>query len=265
MTCDAFRQALSSSRTSGRSSTLVLPAFHDRIQDAYERLGHRWGWRFLASPARTLSAETRLAFVGLNPGGSTYHPPQVSTEEGNAYRVERWGRGGRLDPLQVQMRRMYEEIAARRPGTASAVELMDATLAGNFCPFRSPDWKSLTRPAESAAFSRALWADVFDVADPRVIVCFGDVGQHLAAIMQQRGARLTAAAQTRSAGWGNVTYSTARYATTRGETLIVRLPHLSRFGIFGRPQSQHAVHDVATAIAEATGGRLPDQPSAPAA
>jgi hypothetical protein len=44
----------------------------DRIQEAYERPGHQLGWRFLASPARTLSQDTDLAFVGLNPGRATY-------------------------------------------------------------------------------------------------------------------------------------------------------------------------------------------------
>jgi hypothetical protein len=30
------------------------------------------GWRFLAPPARTISQDTDLAFVGLNPGRATY-------------------------------------------------------------------------------------------------------------------------------------------------------------------------------------------------
>lgn len=108
----------------------MIASLGARIQEAYERLGHRWG--FLASPARTLSPSTKLAFVGLNPGGSMYHPPQLSVEEGNAYRVERWGAGGQLNPLQVQMRLMYEELAAHSTTTESAVELMDATLAAHF-------------------------------------------------------------------------------------------------------------------------------------
>jgi hypothetical protein len=82
----------------------MLSSFAKRIQDAYGRIGHQLGWRFLASPARTLSPETKLAFVGLNPGGSIYEPPPLSVEDGNAYRVERWGPGGTLNRLQVQMR-----------------------------------------------------------------------------------------------------------------------------------------------------------------
>ena len=42
----------------------------ERIELAYERLGHQLGWRFLYSPARTLSPDTQLAFVGANQAGT---------------------------------------------------------------------------------------------------------------------------------------------------------------------------------------------------
>ncbi len=66
----------------------------DKISRAYEDLGHELGWRFLASPARTLSEDTKMLFAGINPGGSRYEPPLASVEGGNAYRVERWGKDG---------------------------------------------------------------------------------------------------------------------------------------------------------------------------
>lgn len=64
------------------------------IENAYETLDHEPGWRFLYTPSRTFSAETRLAFVPANTGGGRYEAPKPSVEEGNAYRVERWGQSG---------------------------------------------------------------------------------------------------------------------------------------------------------------------------
>jgi hypothetical protein len=235
----------------------VLESFETLIRDTYHRLGHRWGWRFLASPARTLSPETRLAFVGLNPGGARYEPPQVSVEEGNAYRVERWGPGRSLNRLQVQMGCVYDAIASRSAADASAAELMDGTLAGNFCPFRSPGWQQLTNRSASVRFSRALWSDVLEIAHPRVLICFGTVNDYLAGILERGRSRYNGTPEIGSVGWGDVTYSLTHYEGAIGKTLLVPVPHLSRFGIFGRPQSPHAVDRVCVAIVEAA-FRRPD-------
>jgi hypothetical protein len=229
----------------------VLQQLPGRIQEAYDRLDHRLGWRFLATPADTLAPETELAFVGLNPAGSTYEPPLFSTEQGNAYRVERWGADGRPTALQVQVCRMYGEIAKGAPGSPSPSHLMDATLAAHFCPFRSPGWASLHSRQESIEFSAALWRDILDVANPRVLICLGDAGIHLARVLEDKGAHLRIEPEVIWTGWGAITCALAHYASPRGSTLLVRLPHLSRFKIFGRPQSRHAVRQVVEAVQEA--------------
>src|SRR3954453_18948502 len=153
-----------------------LQPYADRIQAEYDRLRHRRGWRFLESPAATLSPYSRIAFIGLNPSGRNYEPPQGSGEAGNAYRVGRRGPGGQADALQAQVRRMYEALA-RDAGPLTASELMDETLAGNFCPFRSPLWAQLERRRESIDFSLGLWAEVLDVARPRAVICLGETAR----------------------------------------------------------------------------------------
>lgn len=107
----------------------------NRIEHGYEALGHRLGWRFLYSPECTLSVDTQLMFSGINPGGAHYRHPVPSVEEGNAYRIERWGSHGQPNGLQVQVRLLYEGLAEKlnRP----VINLMDTTLATNFCPIRS--------------------------------------------------------------------------------------------------------------------------------
>ena len=227
-----------------------------RIETAYERLGHQLGWRFLYSPARTLNPKTRLATVGANPGGRSYEPPSPSVEEGNAYRTESWpgaGAGG-LNPLQSQIGLLYEDLAKRLSRTSPG-RLMDDTLASNFCPFRSPSWDRLVSRDESIAFSRDLWGDILGSVTPSAIVCLGDrPARELGATLVSSGWRLSGRPEIGLVGWGDVTYELAYYDFAGARTLLARLPHLSRFGIFGRPASKEATDRLASLIAAAIGG-----------
>lgn len=226
-----------------------ITPFVERIERAYDELGHELGWRFLNGPAQTLSLDTRLAFVGLNPGGDVFHPPQASVEAGSAYRVERWGPGHALNPLQVQVRRMFDELA-RKLGAPSS-QLMDDTLAWNFCPFRSPDWDRLANRARSLAFSAELGTSVLAVARPRAILCLGDIVDRQLGVVLEAGGLQRTEAQRLPTGWGTISYGLTRYASADGSTLVVRLPHLSRFAIFGRPASRAAVDGLTDAVAGA--------------
>ena len=229
----------------------VLAQFKESIESAYDRLGHQLGWRFLYTPARTLAPDTRLAFVALNPGDDKYHEPILSVEEGNAYRVERWWGVRQEGGLQTQIRHLYVELAKRTEG-ATADELMDQTLALNFCPFRSPGWPPLVRPEESIEFSRRMWATVLDIVEPSVIVCLGsDPMRYLDPVVRAHGAVPTGPTEKRPVGWGNVKYAVARYAKTPREVTMVGLPHLSRFRIFGRPESRRATTEIVDTISAA--------------
>jgi hypothetical protein len=227
-----------------------------RIETAYKRLGHQLGWRFLYSPARTLDSETRLATVGANPGGQSYEPPSPSVEEGNAYRTESWPGGGvsGLNPLQSQIGLLYEALAVRLSRT-SPNRLMDDTLASNFCPFRSPSWDRLAARNESIAFSRDLWKDILGFVTPSAIICLGDrPTRELRATLVSSGWRLSGGPEIGPVGWGDMSYELAYYDSAGARTLLVRLPHLSRFGIFGRPASKEATDRLVSLIAAALGG-----------
>jgi hypothetical protein len=52
--------------------------------------------------------------------------------------------------------------------------------------------------------------------------------------------RLSGGPEIGPVGWGDVSYELAYYDSAGARTLLVRLPHLSRFGIFGRPASKEA-------------------------
>ena len=241
-----------------------LTTFSRRLwkhRPAYRRLDRQLGWRFLYTPASTLAPGTRLAFVGSNPGGNEDEPEKRgSVPKGNAYRDERW-RGADQSPLQIQVQLFYKELAERL-GDITADDLMDQTLALNFCPFRSPEWKQLAYPKESIRFSKCMWSRVFDIVEPSVIVCNGkDVAAELGPVLRARGTAREAAVPYPT-GWkrkgGEVTYTVTRYTTTRGVNVtMVGLPHLSRYTIFGRRQSRDATRGIVDAVARAYRDRRP--------
>jgi hypothetical protein len=233
----------------------LLAPFKEMIERECDRLGHQLGWGFLYTPARTLAPGTRLAFVPLNPGVGMYHDRiKLSYEEGSAYRTEPWDPDGGFNKLQVQIQRLYVALAERL-GDITADDLMDETLALNFCPFRSRAWKLLVKPKESIEFSKRMWARVLEIVEPPVIVCLGgEPMYYLDPVLRARGAVPAGPEERHSVGWGTVTYAVRHYTTGRGEVTMVRLPHLSRFRIFGRCESRHATNDIVDTISAALRG-----------
>src|SRR3954464_13905018 len=114
------------------------------IEEAYVRLGHRLGWRFLATPRRTLNRRARFALITANPGGRAVNPHHgvASCEPGSAYLHESWKQSppGQED-LQVQVRAMFEWLG-KDP---------DSTLSAYFVPFRSPSLSELPARRKSIA------------------------------------------------------------------------------------------------------------------
>lgn len=205
---------------------LANPFTPERIEAEYQRLGYKLGWRFLYSPQRVLNS-AEFAVLGLNPGGASLEPdhPNWSAENGSAYVVERWrDRYGRVcppgqSPLQVQVQRMFQ-LAGVEPANA---------LAGNFVPFRSPNWKSLPSRPEALAFGEELWRWVFSAAPVRTVIVIGvNDGRLPERIGSILGMRPELSVQV---GWGN--FRAAMYKGSDGRTMIA-LPHLSRYQVFGR-------------------------------
>lgn len=148
-----------------------------QIRRTYSKLGHTLGWRFLYSPARTFNPKTRIVFIGLNPGGRRFGPAEPSVEEGNAYRVQPWGHGERLNSLQKQVCAFYSMLLKAVPG-GDVAKLMDTTLSANFIPFRSASWARLRRRSESVQFARRLWTDILAFVRPDILVTMGSEVRH---------------------------------------------------------------------------------------
>ena len=194
------------------------------IDKAYQASGNKLGWRLLYSPEKTLEG-SKVAFVGLNPGGRHFAPEdsQFSPENGSAYVNERWGSNPPGESrLQIQVRTLFSKIE---------VEPCEV-LAGNLVPFRSPDWNSLKNRASAVAFGTELWRGIFQRAQPSLVIAMGGVvGNIMANIYAaKKYVRIPV-------GWGNV--AGKRYELP--DKSLVVLPHLSRFPIITRDASQQGL------------------------
>jgi hypothetical protein len=193
------------------------------IEAEYERLGHTLGWRFLTCPEGNIGTAT-VALVTENPGGASFQAPRWSVEEGSAYEIERWkGCAPGQANLQRQVRRMFQVMGVKP----------DKVLSGYFVPFRSQEWNKLSNKSASIAFGINLWRKIFAQTNVQTVIAFGsrNCGTHIVNIL---GAKHHA---SYPAAWGELTIDEYRFGSNRR---LVVLPHLSRFSLFGRPQSEAA-------------------------
>ncbi len=194
----------------------------DRIEKEYLASGNHLGWRLLASPASVLEG-AEVAFLGLNPGGSSrpVDHPEFCTIEGSAYVTEIWDSKNRPGEsrLQLQVRELFKLLCVNP----------EEVLAGNLVPFRSSNWETLKDKSQSLAFGKDIWRDIFRNAKPRLVICMGSATFHaISQILESNEP------QKVSVGWGSIAGSQAHFAGG----LLVGLPHLSRFGIIKRSESQ---------------------------
>jgi len=192
------------------------------IEAEYQRLGHTLGWRFLTCPEGNIGTAS-VALVTINPGGASFEAPRWSVEEGSAYAIERWkGCAPGQETLQRQVIRMFQ-IMDVKP---------DKVLSGYLVPFRSQDWSKLPKKSDSIGFGIGLWREVFERVIAETVLAFGkDIAPHMIDLL---GASFHA---NHPAAWGEQTIDEYLFGSNRR---LVILPHLSRFSLFGRPQSESA-------------------------
>lgn len=199
------------------------------IEAEHNRLGHRLGWRFLYGPERNLKT-AEVAVISLNPGGDSYEPPAWSCETGSAYVHESWKeRPPGTENHQVQIRRMLDLLHVSP----------ENVVAGTFIPFRSPRWKDLANRRASIAFGERLWRWALAGSKVTTIVAVGRAGglDKLVCDMTQCRTLL----QEMPAGWGD---QKLRKYTNGDGRIVVSIPHVSQFKIFGRPASDNAFTEI---------------------
>jgi hypothetical protein len=195
------------------------------IEDEYQRLGHKLGWRFLYGPSATLTSAT-VAVISLNPGGATFEEPIWSCERGSAYTSESWkGKTPGTESHQVQIRRMLDLMHVAP----------ENVLAGPFVPFRSRDWETLANKPDSLAFGQRLWSWALANSPVTKIVVIGRLGGLEKRVCDM--AQCPTLVHEVSAGWGN---QKLRQYTGGAGRIVVSIPHVSQFKIFGRPPGDSA-------------------------
>lgn len=198
--------------------------WQEAIQHMYEARARRFphaalGWRLLYSPRQVLDG-ARVAFIGLNPGGRSVDPThgKFSAESGSAYRseIENWGASS---ALQDQVIALFQRLQVSP----------EDVLAGNLVPFRSPDEASLPDAPQAIAFGRNLWREILRKVGPRVVVTMGaTANREISRLLMVRNTA------THLVGWGNCSASRGEFSAGTW----IGLPHLSRFTIMTRNESQ---------------------------
>jgi hypothetical protein len=197
----------------------------DEIHKRYQEIGFDLGWRFMMTPVALLT-KASICLVGLNPGGNKYVEGAWDFAKGNAYHIEKWRDEERsYSQLQIQIHRMEQILEIGE----------NDYLAAQFVPFRSPNWKSLRQKMKLAlAFGRELWAWTLEQSPARLFLCLGnDAAMELAKLLKCQDTE-----ETYPVNWEPLTIG--RRIAPDGR-VVIRIPHLSRFQIFGRSEGASAI------------------------
>jgi len=107
--------------------------------------------------------------------------------------------------------------------------------------FRSPSFSALPRRKESVAYAQRLWREILAHWQPRLLITidtetFANLQTTLLAQPGTRGI----GRESFPTGWGDYQADLMRIARPDGAPAVTlaRLPHLSRFALFGRPASR---------------------------
>lgn len=188
--------------------------------------GNRFGrgYKLLYCPWETLDRH-RLVFLSLNPGartplGSDPAERLVSDERGNSYEFDRTIS---RSPMSEQFLRLCGFV------NVAPAEVLTGVMA----PFRSGNWEALTKRQREAsmAFGRRFWSRALQMSGSGagIVVCSRAATKVVVSLL---GASLEKELES---GWG--TCRLRRFRTGDGR-LIVGLPHLSRFRLFSRTESE---------------------------
>jgi hypothetical protein len=117
-------------------------------------------------------------------------------------------------------------------------------LSAHFIPFRSPSVASLHEPAKSREFAHSLWSQILGAWIPRILITIDRTTYSaITDILDAQPGSRVIDRETFPTGWGSYEADVKRFEGLqgRGTVTLVRLPHLSRFTLFGSPARQPAL------------------------
>ena len=206
------------------SDAELLDALRRVVTEARAHLDTGQGVKLLYSDVHSLSSS--IWTVGLQPGGSHAEHDQWCREPGAHDYRDGYRASAVVRPRGLQLRRQLDLMILWL-----GIDWRD-TLSLNLVPFRSARWEKQPLRWREAALDFArnhFWPLLVTHRQPRLVIAFSkDVAQVLRspALFGHRTFR------TYPTGWG---VYTADISDLDGTTLL-RLPHLSTFKIFTRPE-----------------------------
>lgn len=229
---------------------ISLENIGSRIEAIYKELDLNQNWSFLYNGAAAF-APCKIAFVGLNPGGSITNPsgipylytPQLSARNAsyNAYLdAKDWSAGEKQTPLQHQIQDLYRQLWRKLSEHSSYQnkdlgfeDFMRISPAINYIPFRSQNWNSLDNKNEILAFCQKLWPDILNIITPSVVLVMSEIVYSELIKVYEKIGFISEDIHYFPTGWGKTNYcvKTLRDDQNRNVTLA-KCPHLSRYKLF---------------------------------
>jgi len=226
------------------------------IEEKYSRSDNNIGWRFLTVSKNSLSTNSGIFLITLNPGGRKEDPKQGkgSCESGCAYITEIWKEGccPGSSTLQRQIQLLFQRIAKyNRYGYKNYTDLLENSVCGYYIPFRSPDFKSLKDKKRSLDLGKRIWKQVFINSDFHLIICIDTITfSQVKDILSELNC-FEINSRDYDTGWGKYKSTVVKYTRNNQRLTLVRFPHLSRFSIFGREASEQRIDTIFNKIFEA--------------
>jgi hypothetical protein len=206
------------------------------------------GWRFLCTAEKTLTENDGIFLITMNPGGDSINKEHgiESCEDQSAYLNEKWGNNEKGEhPLQKQIITLFEKLASKL-GVNNHKDLMNKTLCGYFIPYRSAIWANMPKEKQEVGveIGKAIWKPILETSIPRIIICIDQLThKNIKGILNDLK-YVEKKECNYPTGWGNIKASIARFELGDRKLSVLRLPHLSRFGIFNRPDAEIEIDEI---------------------
>ena len=221
----------------------------DQIKTFYQDHDYELGWRFLTCSKAVLKDDPKIAFITLNPGGSSIpdNHPSSSCEKSSPYLDESWGgREPGKSKLQIQIQKMFDKICEKTNCHERTRELIESTLSGHFIPFRSPSRNDLKHKKEAFDFGEKIWLKILKTVQPKLFVCIEkETAKRIRKIIETAYDLPESKSYKLQTGWGNYTADIFEFGNN-AEVKLLRLPHLSRFTLFTSEKCEEKIEDIFT-------------------
>ena len=226
------------------------------IADNYKTLGYTQGYRFLLCPKKLFNEETKILFLGLNPGVDKDNIAKAysseSCEHGCAFFSEEWdGKPQGTQHLQIQVIEMFSALKYALGVDKSTKNFSNEDiLSAYFIPFRSSDISKLKNKKDAIKFSYNLWKDILEELKPEVIITLGkDVAKYISKILDEKGYCRHEEVQIPS-GWKGQSLEVFNYKKCDCNITIGVMLHLSHFKIFNREACKEPIYKFMEEVAK---------------